>query len=63
MGMSVVKTNVALSTLPHAKGAFIGLRDQVNNHVPTLDEVRKQGLEIVEWDATYVVLFGQNVHS
>lgn len=50
IGLGHHKINVTLSSLPVAKGAFIGVRTKTSSRLPTIDELRNEGLEIVEWD-------------
>lgn len=45
-----IKTTFELKELIFAKGAWIGLREPVNLAVPTVEELREEGLEIFEWD-------------
>ena len=46
----------SLTDLSWAKGAFIGRRQPDATSVPTLDEIRDEGFEILEWDGWYVHL-------
>lgn len=45
-----VQTDFQLADLPIAQGAHIGLRFDIEEHIPTLQEVLAEGLELEEWD-------------
>ena len=51
-----VNSKFSAGELRAASNAWIGVKEPVIEHLPTLDELMKDGYELIEWDGKYVCL-------
>ncbi len=49
------KMDFDMSNSRAARGAYIGVRQQQDTKVKTLDELLKNGFKLVEWDGKFVI--------
>lgn len=56
LGIRSTKTKVSVRSLPYAKGAFIGLYTKTTRHLPTVQKLRQEGVDILEWEGMCVSL-------